>query len=105
MSEVIDIAVRREAIEDEITERFSAAIVTAMCRAIVEDDAMDTGALLGAVAKANGTIGDVPARVCFHVAWSAAVDVLLATIRDAAAALQAGGAFEDGLREAPEPPL
>lgn len=105
MSEVIDITARRDAAEDRITEHLSAAIVTVLCRAVAEDDAIDTGALLGAVVKAKASIGDVPARLCFHAAWSGAVDVLFAAIREAVPALQAGGAFVEGLEEAPEPPL
>ena len=105
MFEVIDITARRDAVDDQIMERFSAAIVTALCRAVAEDDAIDTAALLGAVAKARGSIGDVPARACFHAAWNGAVDVLFASIREAVPALRAGGAFVEGLEELPEPPL
>jgi hypothetical protein len=105
MSEVIDITARRDAVEGQITEWLSAAIVTALCRALAEDDAIDTGVLPGAVVKAKTSIGSVPARFCFHTAWSSAVDTLLAAIREAVPALRAGGAFVEGLEEAPEPPL
>ena len=94
MAKIVDLRPSRDAAEDERIAAIAMKLASAIAKAVVEDEPIDTAALLKEVERLGQSIGERPAKEALAIAWSTQADIVADFMKTAGEELYAAGVFD-----------